>query len=129
MFYLLNRIFEEFTMIKEQDYEIDMYEIGRRIRDKRTQLHLTHKEIYDMCGISSGALSMIENGKRTPTISVLHKLACVLNCNIDWLITGTSPNKEILNKDEKELLDLYQALSEKDKKEIRALVDIKSDLS
>lgn len=116
-------------MIKKQDYEIDMGEIGRRIQDKRTKLHLTHKEIYDMCGISSGALSMIENGRRTPTIAVINKLACVLDCNIDWLITGKSPNKEFCDKDEKELLDLYQTLSEKDKKELLALAKIKVDLS
>lgn len=116
-------------MKDEQNFEINMFEIGKRIRSKRTQLYLTHKDIYDMCGISSGALSMIENGKRTPTIGVLHKLACVLDCNIDWLITGKSPNKENFNTDEIELLDLYRALGKKDKKEILALAKIKSDLS
>lgn len=109
--------------------DIDMIQIGQRIRDARTKQHVTQTEIYDKCGISSGALSMIENGKRVPTIAVMYKLACVLGCSIDWLITGASPDEEISNSDTEKLLHLYQHLPAKDQKELLALAELKSKLN
>ena len=115
--------------MNEQNFEIDMIEIGKRIKDIRTKLQITHKEIYEKCGISSGSLSMIENGKRIPTIAVIYKIASILDCSVDWLITGHSPNKEFIDNDEKKLLDLYQSLNTKDQKELLALAQIKSELN
>jgi len=42
--------------------EIIMKSIGERIRNRRKELHLTQTDIRAACGISSGALSEIENG-------------------------------------------------------------------
>ena len=36
-----------------------------------------------MVGVSQGAISMIENGERTPSLPVMAKIANALNCTID----------------------------------------------
>ena len=42
--------------------DISMTSIGERIKNRRLELGLTQTDIYQACGISSGALSKIENG-------------------------------------------------------------------
>lgn len=77
--------------------EIVMKKIGERIRNRRKELHLTQTDIKSACGISSGALSEIENGNRTPSIIIFHALSEILECSMDWLATGTYPNIEDIN--------------------------------
>ena len=77
--------------------EIIMKSIGERIRNRRKELHLTQTDIRAACGISSGALSEIENGNRTPSVIIFHALSEVLQCSMDWLATGESPNTEVLS--------------------------------
>lgn len=76
--------------------EIIMKSIGERIRNRRKELHLTQTDIRAACGISSGALSEIENGNRTPSIITFHALSEVLQCSMDWLATGESLDAESL---------------------------------
>ena len=92
----------------------DMNDIGKRIKERRKELNLTQNEIYEQCGIASGALSQIENGTRTPTILIFYKLAQTLKCNMEWLITGFSTNEKKLNENELELLSYFKYLPERE---------------
>lgn len=75
--------------------DISMTSIGERIKNRRLELGLTQTDIYQACGISSGALSKIENGNRTPSVLSFYELSKVLKCSMDWLTTGFSSNEQI----------------------------------
>lgn len=132
--------------------DIDMISIGKRIRERRNELKLTQTDIDRKCGIKSGALSQIEHGTRTPSVITFYALARVLNCDMEWLITGKSTNSEAHkiyekeegdvscdylingclietdirnNADETRLLNYYRLLSNNDKNEIKDLIDFK----
>lgn len=114
--------------------EIIMKSIGERIRDRRKELHLTQNDIKSACGISSGALSEIENGNRTPSVVIFHALANVLECSMDWLATGESSKTEnasssasgdVLNDVEKELLKGFRQLDQDDQDELMGLLALK----
>lgn len=114
--------------------EIIMKSIGERIRDRRKELHLTQNDIKSACGISSGALSEIENGNRTPSVVIFHALANVLECSMDWLATGESPKTEnasssasgdVLNDMESELLKGFRQLDQDDQDELMGLLALK----
>lgn len=106
---------------------INMTSIGNRIRNRRKELNLTQTDIYNKCGIASGALSQIENGTRNPSILLFYTLAQVLECNIEWLVTGTSTNTEnfVIYEKEEKLLHCFRQLSERDQYEIQELVEFK----
>lgn len=107
--------------------EITMANIGKRIRERRLELNLTQNDIHRECGIASGALSQIENGTRTPTITTFYALSKALKCSMDWLFTGicsTCGNFEIHEDEKKVLLDLRR-LPEDDKHELVAILEIK----
>lgn len=70
--------------------DINMVNIGKRIKDRRNELNLTHNDIARECGIKSGALSQIEHGTRTPSAITFYTLSKVLDCSMEWLITGES---------------------------------------
>lgn len=104
-----------------------MISIGERIKSRRKELGLTQLDIKASCGISSGALSSIENGGRTPSVIAFSQIAQALQCSMDWLATGTSPNTETVSfsKSEEALLNDFRQLSLDDQEEIRDIIALK----
>lgn len=101
--------------------------IGNRILERRKELQLTQTDIYNKCGLATGALSKIENGLRVPSCTIFYDLACALDCSMDWLMTGKSANKhniELCQKEEK-LLNGFRELSEDDQEELIGLLEMK----
>lgn len=107
--------------------DIDMISIGNRIKNRRKELNLTQIDIKRECGISSGALSEMENGNRTPSVITFYSLCQALNCSIDWLVTGISPNTEPYNISpcEELLLNGFRELPEEDQSELIEILEIK----
>ena len=50
------------------------------LKDIRTKKKISRKELAKLARISEAYLSMIENGKRTPTVEVINNIADALNC-------------------------------------------------
>lgn len=105
--------------------------IGERILKRRKELGQTQTQIKEITGISTGNLSDIENGKKLPSAPTLLLLSKVLNCSIDWIVTGSSYNsikENLTNERERELLDLFRELSPNDQDEIIEIINIKQRL-
>ena len=105
----------------------DMKSIGSRILERRKELRLTQTDIFNKCGLATGALSKIENGIRVPSCTIFYDLACALDCSMDWLMTGKSANKhnfKLCQKEEK-LLNGFRELSEDDQEELIGLLEMK----
>lgn len=62
--------------------------VGQRIHMRRKELKLTMKAIFEQENIKTGNLSELENDKYLPSVQTLISLARVLDCSIDWLLTG-----------------------------------------
>lgn len=62
--------------------------IGERIRMRRKELKLTMQTIYERENIKTGNLSELEHDKYLPSVQTLIALGRVLQCSIDWLLTG-----------------------------------------
>lgn len=73
--------------------------IGERIRTRRKELNLTMKAIFEQENIKTGNLSELENDKYLPSVQTLIALSRVLECSIDWILTG----KEYMSSDQKTL--------------------------
>lgn len=107
---------------------LDMVTIGRRIKERRKELHLTLADIKVKTGISTGNLSDIENGNRLPASPTLVQLADALQCSTDWILMHDIPkseNSKYSDLGELEVLDMYRQLSEDDKEEIYMILSLK----
>lgn len=107
--------------------DVSMESIGERIKARRKELQLTQTDIFEMCGIRSGALSRIENGTSVPSIILFYRIAEVLQCDMDWLMTGVSPNVKnvTFSKSEEELLKGFRQLDQDDQEELMGLLALK----
>ncbi len=52
--------------------------VGQRIRELRTKKQLSLRALADLSGLSTNAISLIERGDNSPTVSSLHSLATAL---------------------------------------------------
>lgn len=107
--------------------DINMHDIGNRIKSRRKELQLTQSDIHQKCGIASGALSQIESGSRTPSAIILYKLSTALDCSTDWLITGISTTTSALELTdfEKNFILIMRDLPLSDREEIYEILQIK----
>lgn len=107
--------------------EETMIQIGSRIKKRRKELGMTQPDVYQKCGIDSGSLSKIESGIRTPSVILFYKIAQVLECDIEWLITGESihTHTPILCQKEEILLKSFRELSPNDQDEIQHFIEYK----
>ncbi len=68
--------------------KVERMSIGDRIKAKRLDLKLTQHDLSKELNITPQHISAIEQGKRTPSIDILEKLAEELGVSTDYLITG-----------------------------------------
>ena len=58
----------------------------RIIKSQRQKLGITQDELARMIGVTQGAVTQWECGVTKPSITLLPKIAKVLNCTIDELL-------------------------------------------
>ena len=84
-----------------------MYEIYARLRDSRG---LTDYRISEEIGISRAMLSSWKNGKYTPKIDKLQKIADFFGIPLEYLMTGEMPEQSYYT--DKETAKIMQKLFE-----------------
>lgn len=62
-----------------------------RIREKRRAMGMTMKELGRLVGVSEGAISHYETGRREPDPEMLKRIADVLEVTTDYLLGRDSP--------------------------------------
>ncbi|APF41785.1 helix-turn-helix domain-containing protein [Neomicrococcus aestuarii] len=67
---------------------VDTFALGRRIRHLRKGASLTLDELAERVGTVASQLSLIENGRREPKISMLSKIAAALGTTMDDLLAS-----------------------------------------
>lgn len=77
----------------ELDAELDSIALGRRVRHLRKAKGLTLDGLSALVGVAPSQLSLIENGKREPKISLLRVLASVLGAGVEDLLGAEPPSR------------------------------------
>lgn len=72
---------------------IHLTTLGHRIRHHRTASGFTLDELGAMVGVAGSQLSLIENGKREPKLSLLQAIAQATATEVADLISGEPPNR------------------------------------
>jgi transcriptional regulator with XRE-family HTH domain len=104
--------------------------IGQRIKKRRKELHITQTQIQEQTSISPGNLSCIENGKYLPSAIALTELSKVLNCSVDWILTGeqkiTNGVNNILTNKDYTLINYFHEMTVDDQDELLMIAQIKA---
>lgn len=77
--------------------------IGQRLAELRKKSGLTQNELAEKLMVSNKAVSKWESDNGNPSMEFLPQLAKILNCSLDYLITGSEhkPDIEDINNDYK----------------------------
>jgi transcriptional regulator with XRE-family HTH domain len=70
--------------------------LGMRLKLARQSRGLTLKALADEANCSESLLSKIENGKASPSLPMLHRLAEVLSTNIGWMFEEVDGEEGII---------------------------------
>lgn len=62
---------------------------------------ITQVVLAEKLGVSQGAISNWENGDRKPDVFMMKRIAEILGCTVDELLTEPKPNESSINKNER----------------------------
>jgi predicted transcriptional regulator/DNA-binding XRE family transcriptional regulator len=71
----------------------DLATLGQRIRHYRTEAGLTLDGLGAIVGVAGSQLSLIENGRREPRLSLLSSIAVAVGCEVSDLLMDAPPTK------------------------------------
>lgn len=88
----------------------------------------TRKAISLDLGISSSTISSWAASRGSiPNVNVAYQIANYLGVSVEWLITGHDPDG--LTESDRELLNMYHLLDERDKEDVRGIIEGKLERS
>ncbi len=70
--------------------------VGRRLRELRTQRGFSLRSLAERSGLNINTLSLVENGKTSPSVSTLQQLALALNVPITAFFESDPQQKNIV---------------------------------
>ena len=88
---------------------IDYKVIGRRIKARRQEAHLTQELVAERVNITTVYLSKIENGHVRPTIDLLCAICLTLQCDIADILADASPVRDTYQNEQ--VVKLFNACS------------------
>ena len=69
--------------------------IGSQIARLRQERGMRQAELAELLQISASAVGMYEQGRRSPSLSMVVQLSRVFDVTVDYLLTGKSPQNMI----------------------------------
>lgn len=76
--------------------EVVTIDVGSRLRQMRTERGMSMRALARMSGLSTNALSMIERGRTSPSVSTLYKVAGALEVPITAFFRLEPPKQDIV---------------------------------
>ena len=101
---------------------VDFGIIGKRIKERRKQLHLSQEKLAEMVDKSTVYISNLENGKRGASVESIIMICGTLGLGLDELLVGTVPEgtDEYLDM----IASVFQQCTETEKRLISEVVII-----
>lgn len=97
-----------------------MAEFKDMLKYYRTQMGMSQSQLAAKIGVATSTISMYEVGKRQPDFETEEKLADFFNVDLNTLRGKDIENA--LSKEQRDLLDAFDQLSEKDKDLVKNLI-------
>lgn len=85
-------------------------EIGKRIRNYRTQLKLSQEELAERCSLHPTYIGQVERGEKNATLESISKIAAGLNVPLSALFENLERTAATRRSCAGEAYDLIQAL-------------------
>lgn len=100
-------------------------DFSKRLKEIRLEKGLNQKELAELSELSPQSISSFEKGINSPTVPSLLALANALSVSVDYILGRTDDLGTVittepdLSRDEREVLELYVALSPTRKEDLK----------
>ena len=101
--------------------QLDYIEIGKRIKLKRNEMHLTQEKLSEIIDVSPSYISEMERGASICSLATISNISSVLQTSLDYLVFGITENnsnqtftevlKSVPEKNHKLFIDLCENIS------------------
>jgi transcriptional regulator with XRE-family HTH domain/predicted transcriptional regulator len=85
----------EAAELAADDVSVDLISLGKQIRHLRKQREMSLEDLGAAVGAAPSQLSLIENGKKEPKLSMLRALAKAFGVSSDELLGAEPPNRRV----------------------------------
>lgn len=68
--------------------DVEQVTLGQRIKERRKILNITQQQLAESLGLTAQHISAIEQGKWSPSLAVLPRMAEALGVSTDYLLSG-----------------------------------------
>lgn len=109
-------------MLENKTMAVDFFVLGKRIQNKRKNVHLTQETVAEKLSVSVGYISQIERGITKVSLDTLSEIVGVLNCTISEILDGATVQSSSYLTDD--LAEGILKLSPKNKKIILEITKI-----
>lgn len=105
--------------------------LGENIKLYRKKQKLTQVQLADKANISRSYLADVENNRYNPSVDTLKNISIALGVTLNELLSDNNSNstynkEEIsLTDEEKNILNLYKKLNDKDKAKFEGMLELK----
>ena len=90
--------------------------LGKRICELREKLNLTQEQLSEYSSLSQNFISHLENGKKTASITTLHKLSKALGLPVSYFFDGhKKPCSDGLSELDRAIMVMVRKLSRHEK--------------
>lgn len=87
--------------------------IGTQLKDARKKAGLTQKQLGELVGVQQNHLTMIETGKKNPSLALIERISLATGCTFDWTPpsadeTSVRENPYLGSSNAKTIIDLLE---------------------
>lgn len=106
--------------------DLNFKEIGHKIKERRNALGITQEYIANFLDVNPSHISNIECGRAHPSLTALIKIANILQCSVDYFISGEytyKVDKAALTLDS-QIIDKLKHCDAEKKERVLKLIDL-----
>ncbi|MDE6888571.1 MAG: helix-turn-helix domain-containing protein [Eubacterium sp.] len=107
--------------------DLDFKTIGANIKKRRTCLGITQETIANVLDVNPSHISNIECGRANPSLTVLVKIANILQCSVDVFISGEytfQPENSLEQPLDELILEKLKSCSTEKKSRVLKMIDL-----
>lgn len=84
--------------------------IGKRVKEIRAELKLSQSQFAESIGVSKSLISLIELGRKNPSVETINKIAKKGNVSIDYIMGRADNRSSSKNETSKVKIELNTAV-------------------
>ena len=107
--------------------DLDFKAIGMKIKERRQSRGITQEYIANQLDVNPSHISNIECGRANPSLTALVKIANILECSVDYFISGEYTYTVDHNKDknlDNKIMDKIKHCNPDKKSRILKMIDL-----